>query len=259
MPSKLDGRLDDKVAVVTGGSSGIGRASAIALAQAGARVVVADVMQADGEKTVHLVEDEGGEALFVHTDVSQSQAVRAMVRQTVETFGRIDCLFNNAGIEGSRASTAACTEENWDRVMGINLKGVWLCMKYAIPYMREQGSGSIVNMSSIHGLSSGMKGYMPYVTSKHGVIGLTRAAAAEHARLGIRINAICPGYVHTPMIENNLGVNAEQFESWLQAFVPAGRLGTQEEIASAVVWLCSDASSFVVGHTLAVDGGFLAQ
>lgn len=251
--------LEGKVAVVTGGSSGIGRASAIALAQAGAQVVVSDVMEEEGEKTVHLIQGNGGNALFVKTDVSQAKDVRAMIRKTVETFGAIDCLFNNAGIEGARSSTAACTEDNWDRVMGINLKGVWLCMKYAIPYMREQGRGSIVNMSSIHGLSSGMKGYMPYVTSKHGVIGLTRAAAAEHARLGIRVNAICPGYVQTPLIENNLGVNASQFEDWLQAFVPAGRLGTPEEIANAVVWLCSDASSFVVGHTLAVDGGFLAQ
>ncbi len=251
--------LEGKVAVVTGGSSGIGRASAIALAQAGAQVVVSDVMEEEGEKTVHLIHSNGGNALFVKTDVSQAKDVRAMIRKTVETFGSIDCLFNNAGIEGARSSTAACTEDNWDRVMGINLKGVWLCMKYAIPYMREQGHGSIVNMSSIHGLSSGMKGYMPYVTSKHGVIGLTRAAAAEHARLGIRVNAICPGYVQTPLIENNLGVNASQFDDWLQAFVPAGRLGTPEEIANAVVWLCSDASSFVVGHTLAVDGGFLAQ
>ena len=252
-------RLDGKVAIVTGGSSGIGRASAIALAQAGARIVVSDVMQEEGEKTVHLIHSEGGEAEFIGCDVSQAPQVRAMVRQTVEKMGSIDCLFNNAGIEGARTSTAACTEDNWDRVMGINLKGVWLCMKYAIPYMKTQGKGSIVNMSSIHGLSSGMQGYMPYVTSKHGVIGLTRASAAECARSGIRINAICPGYVQTPMIENNLGGSAERFETWLNAFVPAGRLGTQEEIANAVVWLCSDASSFVVGHTLAVDGGFLAQ
>ncbi len=252
-------RLDGKVALVTGGSSGIGQASAFAFAEAGAKVVVSDVAVEGGEKTVHQIHQMGGEALFIQTDVSQAAEVRAMVRKTVEVFGAVDCLFNNAGIEGDRASTSACTEENWDRVMGINLKGVWLCMKYAIPFMREQGGGAIVNMSSVHGLSSGMKGYMAYVTSKHGVIGLTRAAAAEYARTGIRINAICPGYVQTPMIENNLGGHTSQFDTWLQAFVPAGRLGTQAEIANAVIWLCSDASSFVVGHTLAVDGGFLAQ
>lgn len=251
--------LEGKVAVVTGGSSGIGRASALALALAGAKVVVADVAVEAGEKTVHLIQQQGEEALFVPTDVTQAAEVRNLIRKAVDYYGSLDCLFNNAGIEGTRTSTAACTEEQWDRVININLKGVWLCMKYAIPYMREQGEGAIVNMSSVHGLSSGIQGYAPYVTSKHGVIGLTRAAAAEYARTGIRINAICPGYVRTPMIENNLGSQASQFESWLKAFVPAGRLGTQEEIAEAVVWLCSKAASFVVGHTLVVDGGFLAQ
>ena len=252
-------QLEGKVALVTGGSSGIGRASALALAKAGAQVVIADVAVKGGEETVHLIAQTGGEAIFVRTDVAQADEVRRLIRKVIDVYGALNCLFNNAGIEGTRASTAACTEENWDQVMNINLKGAWLCMKYAIPYMREQGEGAIVNMSSIHGLSSGIQGYAPYVTSKHGLIGLTRSAAAEYARTGIRINAICPGYVHTPMLENNMRTQVPQFDTWLKAFVPAGRLGTQNEIAEAVVWLCSQASSFVIGHTLVVDGGFLAQ
>lgn len=253
-------QLSQKVAIVTGGSSGIGKASALTFAREGAKVVVADVDVTAGEETAQQIFARGGEALFVKTDVSQAMEVRSLIRKTIDVYGSVDCLFNNAGIEGPRSSTAAYTEANWDRVININLKGVWLCMKYALPYMKEQGRGAIVNMSSIHGLSSGIQGFSPYVTSKHGVIGLTRATAAEYARMGIRINVVCPGYVNTPMVENNLMMNqAEQFDQWLKAFVPAGRLGTQSEIAEAVVWLCSDAASFVVGHTMVVDGGFLAQ
>lgn len=255
---QLRAQLERKVALVTGGSSGIGRASALAFASEGAKVVIADVAVEAGKETVHLIEKANGEAIFVKTDVSQATEVRALIRKVIEVYGSLDCAFNNAGIEGSRASTAACTEENWDRVININLKGVWLCMKYAIPYMREQGSGSIVNMASVNGLSSGMQGFPAYTASKHGVIGLTKAAAAEYAKVGIRINALCPGYIQTPMIASNMEHTSE-FATWLKTFVPAGRLGTEEEVAKAVVWLCSDAASFVIGHTMVVDGGFLGQ
>ena len=252
-------QLSGKVALITGASSGIGRASALAFAKAGAKVAVADVAVEEGEKTVHMIHELGGEAIFIKTDVSKSAEVSALVRKTVSVLGALDCTLNNAGIEGSRASTAAYREEDWDRVMAINLKGVWLCMKYAIPYLRERGGGSIVNMASVNGLCSGMPGYPAYTASKHGVVGLTKAAAAEYAKVGIRINALCPGYIQTPMIETQAAKANGLFSSWLKAFVPAGRLGTSEEIAEAAVWLCSDASSFVVGHSMAIDGGFLAQ
>lgn len=256
----MTAQLEGKVALVTGGGSGIGRASALAFAREGAKVVIADVAAREGEDTLNLIQEANGEAIFIQTDVSQATEVRAMIRKTIEVYGSLNCAFNNAGIEGSRTSTAACTEENWDRVININLKGVWLCMKYVIPYMREQKGGAIVNMASVNGLSSGMPGFPVYTTSKHGVIGLTKAAAAEYAKVGIRINAVCPGYIQTPMIENHIGPErASEFETWLKTFVPAGRLGTQEEVAEAVVWLCSDAASFVIGHTMVVDGGFLAQ
>ena len=251
-------QLAGKVALITGASSGIGRASALAFARAGAKVAVADVVVEEGEKTAHMIDEIGGEAIFIKTDVSISTEVRALVRETVAVFGALDCTLNNAGIEGNRASTAAYKEEDWDRVMDINLKGVWLCMKYAIPYMRERGGGAIVNMASVNGLCSGMPGFPAYTASKHGVVGLTKAAAAEYAKVGIRINALCPGYIQTPMIETHAATN-NGFSSWLKAFVPAGRLGTAEEIAEAAVWLCSDASAFVVGHTMAIDGGYLAQ
>jgi len=251
------GRFDGKVAIVTGASSGIGRATALAFAREGARVVVADVLVAGGDETVRTIKKAGGQAIFIKTDVSRTTDVQAMVERAVRKYGRLDYAFNNAGIEGTAAPIADSSEENFDRVIGINLKGVWLCMKYEIPEMLKHKGGAIVNCSSIAGLV-GFPGVTPYVASKHGVVGLTKAAALEYAKAGIRINAVCPGVIRTPMIERFTGGKAEA-EAQLIAAEPVGRIGTPEEIAEAVVWLCSDAASFVTGHPMAVDGGWVAQ
>jgi NAD(P)-dependent dehydrogenase (short-subunit alcohol dehydrogenase family) len=254
MPAGLEG----KIALVTGGGSGIGRASAMAFARDGARVVVADVNTEGGEETVQAIKEAGGEAILVHADVSKGSAVAAMVRRTVEVFGRLDCAFNNAGVSGgSRNLTAEYPEEDWDRVISINLKGVWLCMKSEIPQMLKQGGGAIVNTASVAGLV-GIRGTSAYIASKHGVAGLTKAAALEYAESGIRINAVCPGYIRTPLLQPILD-RYPGFEEQVIARHPVGRLGTPEEVAEAVVWLCSDAASFVTGHAMPVDGGYMAQ
>lgn len=246
-----------KVALVTGASSGIGRATALAFAREGADVVVADVLEEAGRQTAQLVEAEGVRALFVVCDVARDHDVRSMIGRAVETFGRIDCAFNNAGIEGEQAPTADCTEENWDRVVAVNLKGVWLCMKYEIPEMLKQGGGAIVNCSSIAGLV-GFTGIPAYVASKHAVVGLTRTAALELAKSNIRVNAVCPGVIQTPMIERFTHGEA-QIQQQLIAGEPVGRAGRPEEVADVVLWLCSGASSFVTGQPIAVDGGWVAQ
>lgn len=251
------GTFDEKVAIVTGASTGIGRATALAFAREGARGVVADVPVAGGDETVRLIKKAGGQATFVKTDVSKTADVKVMVQEAVRTYGRLDCAFNNAGIEGAAAPIVDNTEENFDRVIGINLKGVWLCMKYEIPEMLKQKGGAIVNCSSIAGLV-GFPGITPYVASKHGVVGLTKTAALEYAKSGIRVNAVCPGVIRTPMIERFTGGKAEA-EAQLTAGEPVGRMGAPEEIAEAVVWLCSDAASFVTGHPMVVDGGWVAQ
>ena len=243
--------FEGKVALVTGGGSGIGKASALAFAREGAKVVIVDVVAEAGKETVRLIE-ANGEALFIKADVSQATEVREMFQKAIAAYGSIDCAVNNAGVEGVSTSIVACTEKDWDRVIDINLKGVWLCMKYEISYMREQGGGSIVNMASIAGLRGGLVRFSPYITSKHGVVGLTKAAAVEYAKMGIRVNAICPGFIQTPMLKN-------QDQNWIDYVIPAGRLGTPEEVAEAVVWLASDAASFVTGHALVVDGGSMAQ
>lgn len=249
--------LEGKVALVTGGSSGIGRATALAFAREGAKVVVADVVVEGGEETVRMIKDGGGEAIFVKADVTQADQVEALVQKAVETYGSLDCAFNNAGIDGEVTSTTRCSEENWNRVIGINLTGVWLCMKYEIQQMRKQGAGAIVNTSSIAGLT-GLGSNPAYVSSKHGVIGLTKLAALEYARKGIRVNAICPAAIATPMVKGLVDAQPEM-EAVVTSMQPMNRLGTPEEIAEAVVWLCSDAASFVTGHPLAVDGGTVAQ
>ncbi len=248
----------EKVVLITGGGSGIGRASALAFAKRGAKIVIADVSVEGGQDTMYRIKDLDGEAIFIKTDVSKAAEVKALIKKTVDTYGAINCAFNNAGIEGISSSTVACTEENWDRVININLKGIWLCMKYQIPYMRERSGGAIVNMSSVAGLSSCVQRFPAYVASKHAVIGLTKAAAAEYAKAGIRINALCPGFIHTPMVEDKFH-DAAELKEWVNRQMPTGRLGTPEEVAEVAVWLCSDTASFVTGHAMLVDGGSLAQ
>jgi NAD(P)-dependent dehydrogenase (short-subunit alcohol dehydrogenase family) len=249
--------MNDRVALVTGGSAGIGRATALAFARNGARVVVADVMDAEGEETVRLIREAGGEAVYVHADVSVPADVEAMVGRTIESYDRLDYAFNNAGIEGEASPTADCTEENWDRVLGVNLKGVWLCMRHQIPYMVRQGSGVIVNCSSVAGLV-GFATRGAYTASKHGVVGLTKAAALDYATQGVRVNAVCPGVIQTAMIDRATGGDPETLAQF-QAMEPMGRLGTPDEIAGAVLWLCSDSASFVTGQAIAVDGGLVSQ
>jgi NAD(P)-dependent dehydrogenase (short-subunit alcohol dehydrogenase family) len=246
-----------KVALVTGGSSGLGRATALAFARAGTRVVVADVAAPEGERTAALIREHGGQAQFVRADVSQSGEVAALIAHTLSAFGRLDCAFNNAGIDGTFGSTTACSEENWDRTLAVNLKSVWLCMKHELPHMLERGAGSIVNCASIAGLVAFPM--MPaYAASKHGVVGLTRTAAIEYARSGVRINAVCPGVIATPMVERATAGRADVLAR-LIAPQPIGRLGTAEEIASVVLFLCSEAASLITGQAIAVDGGWTAQ
>lgn len=245
----------NKVVVVTGGSSGIGKATALSFAQKGAKVVVVDWIE--NNETTSLLKKTGEKFLFIKCDVSKESEVKAMVEKTIETFGRLDYAFNNAGIEGKSAPTQDCTEENWDKVIGINLKGIWLCMKYEIPEVLKQGKGAIVNCASVAGLV-GFAGLPAYVASKHAVIGLTKTAALENAKLGIRINAVCPGIIATPMIDR-LIKNDKEVEKQFVSLEPVGRFGQPQEIANAVMWLCSDQASFVTGHAMAVDGGFVTQ
>ena len=251
------GQLDGKVALITGAGSGIGRASALAFAREGAKVAVADIVVEGGEETVRMVKEAGGEAFFIKVDVANAAEVEAMVNAVVDTYGRIDCAYNNAGIEGRLASTDEYPEDVFDKVIDINLTGVWLCMKYELPHMLKQGSGAIVNTASGAGLI-GVAGMSAYVASKHGVVGLTKTAALEYARSGIRVNSVCPGLIQTPMVER-ITADQPQLGEALVAAEPVGRTGKPEEIAESVVWLSSDAASFVTGHAMSVDGGFVAQ
>ncbi|MBN2105147.1 SDR family oxidoreductase [bacterium] len=246
-----------RVALVTGGGTGIGRATALAFAESCSRVVVADIKEEAGNKTVETIRETREEAIFIKMDVSNPEAVESMVQKTVDTFGRLDCAFNNAGIEGKQAPTADCTLENWDRVIGINLTGVWLCMKYEISEMLKHGGGSIVNMASVAG-RVGFTNICAYTASKHGVNGLTKTAALEYATQGIRVNAVCPGVIHTEMIDRFTGGDKKAIEQ-MTAMEPVGRMGKPQEVADAVIWLCSDQASFVTGHPLVVDGGFVAR
>ena len=249
--------VENKIALVTGSGSGIGRASALTFAREGAKVVVADVSVNGGEETVQMIKKAGSEAIFVKTDISKAQDVDALIQAAVETYGRLDCVHNNAGIEGVSAPMADYPDEEWDRVININLKGVWLCMKAEIRQMLKQGGGAIVNTASTLGVV-GIQGISAYVASKSGVVGLTKAAALDYATSGIRINAVMPGVIRTPMMDRQMGENAHLAEQQYIALEPIGRLGRPEEIAEAVVWMCSDAASFVLGHAMAVDGGYLA-
>jgi len=247
--------LTDESALVTGAASGIGRATARRLATAGANVAVVDVDVEGGEDTIEMIEEEGGTAEFIETDVSQEDEVEAMVETVVDTFGSLDAAHNNAGIEGDNEATVEQTEENWNRVIGTNLKGVWLCMKHEIPAMLKSDGGAIVNTSSISGQTGA--GAAPYVASKHGILGLTRTAAVEHAQNGVRVNAICPGTVDTPVAERYREKSPEEFEQFVQMH-PMGRIGEPMEIAHAVTWLLSEEASFATGDMFQVDGGFMA-
>lgn len=247
--------LEGKTAIVTGGGSGIGRATALVLAREGARVLVGDVDSKGGEETCRLIKEQGGSAAFCSCDVTKAGDVEAMVAIAVKVYGRLDCAFNNAGV-GVMKTTVDCTEEEWDQVLNVNLKGVWLCMKYEIAQMLKQGGGAIVNTSSVGGLV-GTAGVGAYVASKHGVIGLTKTAALEYVRNGIRVNAVCPGVILTPMVEP-LFADPEK-RKFFESVTPTGRFGKPEEVAEAVAWLCSDAASLVTGAALPVDGGVVAQ
>lgn len=255
----MPGTLENKVALVTGGASGIGRATALTFAREGAKLIIADISEEGGQQTVHMITENGGDAIFVRVDVAHATEVKAMVSKAVETYGRLDCSCNNAGI-GSRprAPLHEASEETWDRVLGINLKGVWLCMKYELIQMLTQGGGAIVNIASIMGLVGSWSGTAAYNASKHGVVGLTKTAALEYAKSGIRVNAVCPGYIRTPLLESTL-TSRPEMEEQIVSRHPVGRMGRPQEIAEAVVWLCSEAASFVTGHTMTVDGGYVAQ
>ena len=250
----MAGSFDSKVAVVTGGSSGMGRAISLAFAREGAKVVVADVAVDGGEETVRIIRDSGGEAIFVKTDVSVASQVEAMINTAVQTYGRLDFASNNAGITQVVAPTHELQEDDWDRILDINLKGVWLCMRYQIQQMLRQGGGAIVNTSSSASLRPAAN-IPAYKASKHGVNGLTQGAAIENARKGIRVNAICPGSTQTPMIERFVANSPDHTLEGVGDGIPMGRLGTPEEQAEAVIWLCSDAASFITGTILSVDGG----
>ena len=249
--------LAGKVALVTGGGSGLGRATAVELARQGARVLVADLDDRTGSESVDLVRDAGSDGLFVQVDVTQPPAVAAMVAACVAAFGGLHAAVNNAGTTGPGAMTADYGLDDWHRTMAVNLDGVFYCLRAEIPVMLAGGGGAIVNVASGAGLV-GFAGLPAYVASKHGVVGLTRAAALEYARQGVRVNCVCPGSTRTPMLEAFIGED-EKVEKAMRASVPLGRLGRPEEVAAAIVWLCSDAASFVVGHALAVDGGSVIQ
>jgi NAD(P)-dependent dehydrogenase (short-subunit alcohol dehydrogenase family) len=252
MPNSMTG----KVALVTGGSSGIGKATAVAFARAGAKVVVASRSRRPGEATARQIVDAGGQATWIQTDVTQAPQVEALIQNIFRTYGRLDCAFNNAGSGGRGGWAVEIEEEDWDKTIDGYLKSVWLCMKHEIPAMLRGDGGAIVNSSSVDG-QRGFPWDPAYSAAKHGVLGLTKSAAMQYAEKGVRINAVCPGWIRTPPVEDVLSRDPDAEFSMLR-HQPIGRLGRPEEVAEAVVWLCSDQASLIVGTALAVDGGYLA-
>ena len=247
---------EGKVALVTGGTSGIGRVTSILFAQKGARVVVAGRREIEGKETIDLIRRAGGEGIFVRADVSRASEVKALVEKTVAAYGGLDYAFNNAGIEGHWVPIVEQTEDEWDQTIDINLKGTWMCLKYELQQMLKQGRGGvIVNNASISGFI-GSYGSATYAASKHGVLGLTKAAALEVARNGIRVNAVCPAAVETPMADRLFG--APEVRKKVLGFYPIARFGKPIEVAEAVLWMCSGAAGFMIGQSLVLDGGFLA-
>jgi NAD(P)-dependent dehydrogenase (short-subunit alcohol dehydrogenase family) len=253
----MAGQFDGKVALVTGGSSGIGRATALEFARRGAKVAIADIDESGAQKTADAIKALGAEVLSIRADVTSSADIQNMINTTVETFGRLDIAHNNAGIDGDFATLVSGTEENFDHVIAVNLKSVWLGLKYEIPVMRKQGGGVIVNSASVAGLVA-FRTMAPYTASKHGVVGLTKAAALECSRIGIRVNAICPGAIRTAMIDAYIAGNDET-ERFMSGLQPIGRMGNPEEVANLVAWLCSDEASFVTGAAIPIDGGIVSQ
>lgn len=249
--------FDGEVALVTGASSGIGRATATAFAASGARVALADLQTDPGEELAAALRADGADAHFFAADMAEADGVKAMVAGVIERWGRLDAAFNNAGVEGETAPTAECTVANWDRVLAINLTGVFHCMRHEIPAMLEGGGGAIVNCSSVAG-SVGFAGIPAYVASKHGLIGLSRTAALEYAQQNIRVNTVSPGVIRTPLVERFTRGDPEALAA-LEAMEPVGHIGEPQDVANMVVWLCSDRASFVTGADFAVDGGFLAK
>ncbi len=252
----MNSTMQGMTVLITGGSSGIGRASAMAFANLEARVAVADVDADGGLETVGMINDRGGEATFFLTNVSRATDVELLVNQVVAKYGSLNSAVNNAGTEGDLEPIVDASEENWDRVIDINLKGVWLCMKYELAQMRKQGGGAIVNTSSAAGLC-GVPTCGAYVASKHGVVGLTKTAAIEHGTDGIRVNAVCPGPIQTPMLDRLNTNSPGMIDAYVELY-PLGRVGTADEVAAAVVWLCSDEASFITGHVMPIDGGYFA-
>ena len=249
--------LEGKVALITGAGSGIGRATALIFAREGAKLVLSDIAAENGEESLRMVREAGAEAAFVRSDVAKLAEVEALVAAAVSSFGRLDCAFNNAGIDGRMGKVTECSEENWNRTIGVNLTGVFFCMRAEIPQMLRQGGGAIVNTASAAGLT-GSPGLPAYVASKHGVVGLTRAAAIEYGREKIRVNCVCPGPIRTPML-GRLLTNRPEMEHRFASAEPLKRLGEPSEIGEAVAWLCSDAASYVTGHAMSVDGGYMAK